>query len=169
MRDKKPSFFIRENLKKAFPGVKFSVRYSSFAWGDSVQVERTGWPLEKQVDAIAQRNSAGTFNWMEDIYEYFDDDRPYNETAKYVLCNRRDDEQQTLERMEQVGMDTQTMIDWAKDLQDREKKQYRKSIAQWRFEDKMTNDERNAKYYETQEKAGIISRYIYCKLHGYNY
>lgn len=61
---------IRIELKAAFPGVKFSVKSSRFSGGDSIDVRWTDGPNGDQVDAIIDRYSAGSFNGMEDIYEY---------------------------------------------------------------------------------------------------
>lgn len=80
---------IRAELKKAFPGIKFSVRSKLFSGGDSIDVNWTDGPLISQVEAIAGRYSAGSFDGMQDLYEYsrsawttvFGD-------AKYIHCTR---------------------------------------------------------------------------------
>lgn len=61
---------LRTLLKAAWPAVKFSVRSSSFSGGDSIDIGWTDGPTTKQVDEIAQQFKAGSFNGMEDIYEY---------------------------------------------------------------------------------------------------
>jgi hypothetical protein len=82
---------IRIELKNAFPGVKFSVKSSRFSMGDSIDVSWTDGPIAAQVDAIIGRYSAGSFNGMEDIYEYSRDawKDAFGE-SKYIL-SRRDD------------------------------------------------------------------------------
>jgi hypothetical protein len=61
---------LRALLKKNFPGVKFSVRSSSFSGGSSIDIRWTDGPTRAAVDAIADQFSQGSFNGMEDIYEY---------------------------------------------------------------------------------------------------
>lgn len=61
---------IRIELKAAFPGVKFSVRTESFSMGDAIRVSWTDGPTTAMVDAIVDKYQAGSFNGMEDIYEY---------------------------------------------------------------------------------------------------
>lgn len=46
---------IRTELKRAFPGVKFSVRYDSFSGGDSYDVDWTDGPTAKQVRDIIDK------------------------------------------------------------------------------------------------------------------
>jgi hypothetical protein len=43
---------IRAALKKAFPGVKFSVRSENFSMGSSIRVSWTGGPSREDVDAV---------------------------------------------------------------------------------------------------------------------
>lgn len=61
---------MRMQLKGAFPGVKFSIKSRSFAGGDSVDVSWVLGPTTGEVDAIIGRYEPGSFNGMEDIYEY---------------------------------------------------------------------------------------------------
>lgn len=61
---------IRAELKKAFPGVKFSVRSDSYSMGDSVRISWTDGVTTDQVSEIADKYQYGHFNGMEDIYEY---------------------------------------------------------------------------------------------------
>lgn len=61
---------IRIELKRAFPGVKFSVRSSSYSGGDSIRVSWIDGPTTAQVDPIVNRYSAGTFDGMTDCYNY---------------------------------------------------------------------------------------------------
>jgi len=61
---------IREELKKNFPSVKFAVKSSNFAGGDSVHVSWTDGPTEKEIRNITSKYQYGSFNGMEDIYEY---------------------------------------------------------------------------------------------------
>lgn len=77
---------IRADLKKAFPGVKFSVRSENFAGGDAVRVGWEDGPTRKQVEAITQNYTAGSFNAMEDIYEYTH--RGPGPKAKFITTRR---------------------------------------------------------------------------------
>lgn len=80
---------IRIELKAAFPGVKFSVKSSRFSMGDSIDVKWTDGPNGDQVDAIIDRYAAGSFNGMEDIYEYSRDAwKDAFGDAKYVHSSR---------------------------------------------------------------------------------
>ena len=78
---------IRQDLKKAFPGVKFRVRSSSFSMGNSVDVDWTDGPTRSEVDRIIGRYQYGHFDGMQDLYEYSNrrDDLPQ---AKYVSGSR---------------------------------------------------------------------------------
>jgi hypothetical protein len=76
-------------LKAAFPGVKFSVKSDSFSMGDSVDVSWTDGPTAAEVDAITGKFSAGSFNGMDDSYEY--SRSPWGEifgSSKYVNTSR---------------------------------------------------------------------------------
>lgn len=78
---------IRQDLKKAFPGVKFKVRSSSFSMGNSVDVDWIDGPTRDEVNRIIGRYQYGHFDGMQDLYEYTNrrDDIPQ---AKYVSGNR---------------------------------------------------------------------------------
>lgn len=78
---------IRQDLKKAFPGVKFRVRSSSFSMGNSVDVDWTDGPTRDDVNRIIGRYQYGHFDGMQDLYEYSNrrNDLPQ---AKYVSGNR---------------------------------------------------------------------------------
>lgn len=62
---------IRSLLRKKFPAVKFRVRSSNFAGGDSVDVDWDFGPTEEQVDQLLGIYRQGTFNGMDDSYTYF--------------------------------------------------------------------------------------------------
>lgn len=61
---------MRTLLRRAFPGVKFSVKTSKFSGGDSIDVHWTDGPTSAQVDAITDQFSAGSFDGMDDSYTY---------------------------------------------------------------------------------------------------
>ena len=78
---------IREELKKVFPNVKFSVKSSNFAGGDSVNITWTDGPTYKQVEKITNKYQSGHFDGMTDMYEYSNsrEDLPQ---SKYVQTRR---------------------------------------------------------------------------------
>jgi hypothetical protein len=62
---------VRAALKKAFPGVKFSVRSDSYAGGASIDVGWTDGPTGKEVDAVIKMYEGGGFDGMQDLaYSY---------------------------------------------------------------------------------------------------
>ncbi|MBA4192508.1 MAG: hypothetical protein C0467_31460 [Planctomycetaceae bacterium] len=80
---------IRRELKRKFPGVKFSVTSDSFAGGNSIDVKWTDGPTERDVKAIAYRHSAGSFDGSTDSYNYAEN--VFGELfgqSKYVNCSR---------------------------------------------------------------------------------
>lgn len=112
---KTPASYIKEALKQNFPWVKFSCKYKSFSMGDSVDVSWKGWPSEKEVEKIAFQFQMWTFNGMEDIYEYFDTDKPTEQLAKYVFCKREPAENEDKEIIKEIETKTeftrQSLID----------------------------------------------------------
>jgi hypothetical protein len=66
---------IRKILKDLFPDTKFSVRYKSYAGGNSVNVEYEFGPPESQVTELLKPFEQGSFCGMEDIYNFHSDDR----------------------------------------------------------------------------------------------
>lgn len=57
---------IRQALKEAFPGIKFSVRSSSYAGGASINIGWTDGPNDAQVEAITDRFEGAYFDGMID-------------------------------------------------------------------------------------------------------
>lgn len=80
---------MRKQLKRAFPGVKFSVRSESFSGGDAIRVSWTNGPTKTQVEEITDRYEKGRFDSQEEIYNYRNS--PFTDLfggAKYVSCSR---------------------------------------------------------------------------------
>lgn len=80
---------IRQELKAAFPGQKFSVRGESFSGGDSIHISWTDGPTVDEVDPITKKYQQGKFNGMDDSYSY--GGGPFTGLfggAKYVSCDR---------------------------------------------------------------------------------
>ncbi|MBN4061690.1 hypothetical protein JYU20_00650 [Bacteroidales bacterium AH-315-I05] len=61
---------IKKELTAAFPSIKFSVRYSSFAGGNSVDIGWNFGPTKEEVEAIANKYQYGHFEGMTDTYHY---------------------------------------------------------------------------------------------------
>lgn len=61
---------LRTQLKKAFPGVKFSVTTDRFSGGDALRVSWTDGPAVDRVSVIASQYKAGHFDGYSDCYEY---------------------------------------------------------------------------------------------------
>jgi hypothetical protein len=61
---------LRQALKAAFPGVKFSVRSSTYSGGASITVAWNDGPTSADVDATAKRYAGATFDGMRDLKEH---------------------------------------------------------------------------------------------------
>ena len=83
---------IRRELKRAFPGIKFSVRSSVYSGGDSINIGWVDGPTAAAVDRISDKYEAGKFNGMDDSYTYSRDIHAvWGDTfgdAHYVFTNR---------------------------------------------------------------------------------
>jgi len=82
---------IRGQLKRAFPGQKFSVRSKSFAGGSSVDIEWTDGPLTEQVNKVIGRWERRGFDGMTDSTFYRDPVEWQGElvmTHCFVMCQR---------------------------------------------------------------------------------
>jgi hypothetical protein len=77
---------LRAELKAAFPGVKFTVRSSTYSMGDSIRVGWTDGPTPEAVEAISGRYQEGSFDGMIDLYTY--SKAIAGVGAKHVFCNR---------------------------------------------------------------------------------
>lgn len=78
---------IREELKKEFPNIKFTVRSRSFSMGDDVTIDYTNGVPRKQVEAIVNKYQEGHFDGMTDMYEY-SNSREDIPQVKYVMVDR---------------------------------------------------------------------------------
>jgi hypothetical protein len=58
---------VRAELKKGFPGVKFSVRSHSYSGGASIRVSWTDGPPTKSVDRVVGRFAGSRFDGMTDL------------------------------------------------------------------------------------------------------
>ena len=82
---------VRQALKEAFPGVKFSVRSSTYSMGASIGVQWTDGPTEKEVNAVAKVFEGAYFDGMTDYegtrYHQFDGE-PVHFGADHVMASR---------------------------------------------------------------------------------
>lgn len=92
---------IKRELAQAFPGIKFTVRSDSYSGGNSVDIGWHDGPTSKEVEAIADKYQHGSFDGMQDLYEY--DRSAYSEavdrwlgSAKYVHAQRGMSDEVTL-------------------------------------------------------------------------
>jgi len=78
---------IKQELKKAFPKVKFSIRSDYFAGGNAVRIRWQDGPKTKEVDEIVGKYQYGHFDGMTDCYNY-SNSREDIPQAKYVQTQR---------------------------------------------------------------------------------
>lgn len=77
---------IRTELKRRYPGIKFTVRKTSH---DAIRVGWTDGPIARDVEIIVSKYETGSFNGMEDIYEYNNNVWPdVFGGAKYIFADR---------------------------------------------------------------------------------
>lgn len=84
---------LRAELKAAFPGVKFSVKSSSYSGGNSIALSWVDGPSNEAVEAIASNYQAGDFDGMTDCYNYNNSafSQAFREvcgSVRYVQCSR---------------------------------------------------------------------------------
>ncbi len=61
---------LREELKIAFPGTKFSVKSSRYVGGSSIIIQYTDGPKQKDVQAITDQFEGAGFDTMQDMKTY---------------------------------------------------------------------------------------------------
>lgn len=74
---------VREELRRTFPGHKFSVKSESFAGGNAIDVHWSMGPTYEEVSKITNKYMAGTFDGMTDSYNY--DHTGYSDAVSQVL------------------------------------------------------------------------------------
>jgi len=83
---------VRAALKESFPGVKFSVKSSSYAGGASINVSYTDGPNASQVKAVVSMFEGSYFDGMTDYkgnnYSSLDG-QPVSFGADFIFVNRR--------------------------------------------------------------------------------
>jgi hypothetical protein len=83
---------VRKALKESFPGVKFSVRTSTYAGGASVRVGWNDGPAPKLVEAVAGAFAGSYFDGMIDYkgskYHTLDGE-PVRMGVDFIFCERK--------------------------------------------------------------------------------
>lgn len=100
----KASKNIKRELKDAFPKTKFSVRSRSYSGGCSIDINWTDGPTSKEVEKITSKYQEGSFNGMEDIYEYSKTNvwPDVFGGAKFVMWNRSNSKEAYLQAVAEV-------------------------------------------------------------------
>ncbi len=83
---------VRQVLKAAFPGIKFSVRTDSYAGGASIDVRWIDGPTTAQVDAVTAQYRGAIFDSSIDLKEHVYhqvDGRRVSYGADYIMAQRR--------------------------------------------------------------------------------
>ncbi len=113
----KPAVNIRKELKREFPGVKFSVR-SDY---NSVRIYWADGPADAKVREITDKYNYGHFNGMEDIYEY-DRDNMFTDVfggAKYIFTNRNETPELIARVAKSLGYKNVDLEDYRSDVTNR--------------------------------------------------
>lgn len=63
---------IRKELAANFPGIKFSVRSSTYSGGSSIRVEYTDGPAYEKVNSLVRKFNGASFDGMIDLKSYND-------------------------------------------------------------------------------------------------
>jgi hypothetical protein len=78
---------VRQALKAKYPGVKFSVRSSTYSGGASIDVSYTDGPAQHGVYVFLQQFAGCDFDGMTDMKTYRDDVLFANPDGTYSLIN----------------------------------------------------------------------------------
>lgn len=76
---------IRQELKKEFPTIKFSVTSETFSMGNAVNISYLDGVTSDKVSAVVKKYEDGYFDGMTDTYHIVKSDLP---TAKFVTVSR---------------------------------------------------------------------------------
>jgi hypothetical protein len=82
---------LRADLKRAFPGIKFRVRSSTYSGGSSIDVRWVDGPRRVVVEQVAKRYAGGSFDGMTDSMSYHPieiDGQPRRTLTDFVFCER---------------------------------------------------------------------------------
>lgn len=89
---------MRTLLKAAYPGVKFSVKTQQYSGGNNITVHWTDGPTDEAVGAIVNQFKHGSFNGMDDGYEFSRDPFPELFGGCYYTHAHRDESPELIER-----------------------------------------------------------------------
>jgi len=77
---------IKQELKKRWPAVKFSVKSDNYSGGNSVDIHWELGPTDRQVSKVTKKYQGGSFDGMTDSYTYSKTGTEFS--AKYVHTHR---------------------------------------------------------------------------------
>lgn len=105
---------VRKHLRHCFPGVKFSVRYSSGTWSDDIRISYADGPVSEAVEKAAKLFAYDSSN-CDPMTDYFE----YNPTEftrtfggfTFVFVDREMSEETYKELREEVARDFPTLPD----------------------------------------------------------
>lgn len=89
---------MRTLLKAAFPSVKFSVKTQQYSGGNNITVTWTDGPTDEAVGAIVNRFKHGSFNGMDDSYDFNRDPFPELFGGCYYTHVYREESPELVER-----------------------------------------------------------------------
>lgn len=93
---------IRKELKEKFPRVKFKINSSTYSMGDSVSIFWVDGINSEKVRKIVNKYQYGSFNGMEDIYE-FDNQIEGLPQSKWIQVERKISEETYLKYFEKYA------------------------------------------------------------------
>ncbi|CDN87356.1 hypothetical protein BN948_01778 [Hydrogenophaga intermedia] len=97
---------VRKALKESFPGIKFSVRSSTYSMGASINVRWTDGPNRAQVEAVAQVFNGSYFDGMQDYKGSLNnmiDGEAVSFGADSVWCERENSDAAVQRAIDQVA------------------------------------------------------------------
>ena len=77
---------IRQDLKKSFPNVKFSVKSRKGVMSSSISVSYVNGPICKEVENLLNKYKGGSYDCMQDMY--VDDSSKTGPTVEYLFVER---------------------------------------------------------------------------------
>lgn len=88
---------VRDELKKAFPAIEFTVISDNYSGGQSLEIYYVDGPTTKEIKAITDKYLYGRWNDVIDSYD-FTNQRGGIPQAKYIQINRESSESVEIER-----------------------------------------------------------------------
>ena len=98
---------LKIELGRAFPKTKFYIKSQSYSGGDSIRVGWTDGPTQEEVEKVSSKYQEGSFDGMEDIYNY-DHSNVWPDVfggAKYVNESRTESQELIIKAAKELGHD----------------------------------------------------------------